>query len=390
MEIDFKTIDSFELDGYLILLKLNASRVHVLNPLASMIWQFKKTGLSDCKIASEMSEAFNIPKELALQDIKSIYAQWLLELAVPVEGVIPQQQQLSLPTELSGWLGEVSIYLSFSNCKVRVDFDSHVLAEKVKKLFSFSDILDKRDVNYQLDIISDSAAFLIVKDEYILDQVEAESHAAQRVFHHIVDLVCKHDDWLLILHAGGVCWQEQGIIFPALGGSGKTTLTAALIKDGFQYINDDVIPLIRHTGELVCLSTCLSIKSGSWSILQSRYPALKDLEVFGHQQSKVKYLKPSPDLIFEERLQQKIYAKHIVLPSYQTGAEAWLEPLSSVSALQAIIEGESLLRLPLDKQDIVALIKWIEPLTCHRLTYDKLDSAVALLREFVFPIKRVN
>ncbi len=80
-KIDFTKINSFELDNHLILLKQNASRVQVLNPLASIIWQFKKSGLSNLQIAKEISVAFDIPFELALQDINSINAQWMLDLA---------------------------------------------------------------------------------------------------------------------------------------------------------------------------------------------------------------------------------------------------------------------------------------------------------------------
>jgi uncharacterized Tic20 family protein len=387
MEIDFTSIDSFELDGHSILLKQNTSRVQVLNPLASLIWQFKKNGLKDIDIAGEMSKVFGISIEHALQDIKKIHTQWLTDFSASEEDVPPSKEPLALAKELSEWQGLESVFLSFPNCKVRVNFDSQIIAEKVKKkLSSFVDELGSSSVDFQLDIISHLTTFFIVKDGCVLDQVETESYAVQMISLHIVDMVCKYHDWLVILHAGGVCWQGSGVIFPALGGSGKTTLTAALIKDDFQYINDDVIPVIRDTEELVCLSTSLSIKSGSWTLLQSRYPELKSLEVFGDQEPRIKYL--SPPLL--EKAQVAVYAKHIVLPNYQAGAVAELELLSPVLALQAIIEGESLLHLPLDKQDIAALIKWIESLTCHRLTYDKLDPAVALLRQFCISNQTAN
>ncbi len=376
-EIDYNTVDSFELDNHLVLLKKNASRVQMLNPLAKMIWQFKKTGLSSQNIAREISEAFGIPIELALQDVISINAQLMLDLVTKYEESLPSKKTISFDKELSSWRASLAVFFFFPNFTIRVNFDSQVIADKVRCMFPYISGLEVKLVDVEVDVISHSNIYLIVKNGVVVEQAESKSYTALMVFHHIVDLASKSNDWLVILHAAGVSWKGHSIVFPALGGSGKTTLTAALIKHGFDYINDDVIPLIRDTGELVHLPISLSIKSGSWPLLQSLYPELESLEVFGSQERRIKYLAPPVN-----SSEQAIYAKNIILPNYQAGVTTKLESVSPAMALQAIIEGESLLRLPLKKEDIAALIKWIKPLGCYRLTYDKLEPTVDLLRQF--------
>lgn len=376
-EIDYSTIDSFELDNHLVLLKKNASRVQMLNPLAKMIWESKKSGLSSETIANEISDAFDIPIELALQDITSINAQLFLDLANKSENKVPPKKATPLIKELSRWQANLSVFLFFPCFTIKVNFDSQMIADKVSGMFPHSAGSEAKLIDVELDVISHSDIYLIVKDGVVVEQTESKSYIALMVFYHIVDLACKSNDWLVILHAAGVSWKGHGIVFPALGGSGKTTLTAALIKHGFDYINDDVIPLLRDTGELVHLPISLSIKSGSWPLLQSLYPELESLEVFGVQERRVKYL-PSPAHIS----QQVLVADYIILPNYQAGAVTKLESIAQSMALQAIIEGESLLRLPLKKEDIAALIEWIKPLGCYRLTYDKLEPAVDLLQQF--------
>ena len=376
-ELDFVAIDSFELDDHLILLQKNASRVQVLNPLASIIWQLKKSGLDNLQIAKEISNVSNTQVEDALKNIKSIHAQWMLDFSEPLDEEA-ELQETAPAIKSADWKAEISIFLSFTSCIVRINVDSELIAEKVRRLFPLTQIANIGLADIELNVIFNTKTYQIVKDNLVLEDTETESYTALMVFHHVVDLVCKYKDWLVILHASGVSWKGQGVVFPALGGSGKTTLSAALIKQGFGYINDDVIPLLRNTGELVHLATCLSIKSGSWSLLHSLYPELETLEIFGSKESKVKYLPPPAT----DNQLSTLYAKHIIIPNYQAGATAELEPLSPVMTLQAIIEGESLLHLPLNKKDIAALIEWLTPLTCHRLTYDKLDSAVALLRQF--------
>jgi len=376
-EIDYKTVDSFELDNHLVLLKKNASRVQMLNPLAKMIWQSKKSGLSSQTIANEISEVFDIPIELALQDVTSINTQLFLDLATKSENLVSPKTTLPLVKELSGWQANIAVFLFFPRITIKINFDSQVIADKVKCMFPHITGSKTKVIDAELDVISNSDVYLIVKDGVVVEQTESKSYTALMVFHHIVDLASKSNNWLAILHAAGVSWKGHSIIFPALGGSGKTTLTAALIKHGFDYINDDVIPLIRDTGELIHLPISLSIKSGSWPLLQSLYPDLELLEVFGSQERRIKYLAPPVN-----SSEQAIYAKNIILLNYKAGVTAKLESVSPALALQAIIEGESLLRLPLKKEDIAALIKWIKPLGCYCLTYDKLEPTVDLLRQF--------
>lgn len=376
-KIDYTRIDCFDLDEHLILLKNNSSTLQLLNPLAKFIWQLSRKGINNIKIAEEISEAFNVSSELAQQDVETLISQWLLDFSSinvtkTVEKIVPRLTQNKVND-----LTCSNILLSFSNTNIKVSLDSDIIAKKVRKIFSNVLISDTSTADIYFEVISRSGSYLIVKDNIILEQIETESYAALMIAHYVVDFACKQTNWLTILHAAGVSCQGSSIIFPALGGSGKTTLTAALIKQGFDYINDDTIPLLRNTNELIHLPTSLSVKSGSWSLLQVFYPEIEMLENYGSQEPRIKYL-PPPKSTFSSPL----LAKCIILPNYQAGAATNLDAISPVFALQAIVAGESLLHLPLKKEDVTALIKWLEPLPCYRLTYDKLNPAVDLLRQF--------
>lgn len=43
-----------------------------------------------------------------------------------------------------------------------------------------------------------------------------------------------------LFHAGSVSWKGEGMIFPAISGMGKTTLTLRLVKQGFKFLSDEV------------------------------------------------------------------------------------------------------------------------------------------------------
>lgn len=46
---------------------------------------------------------------------------------------------------------------------------------------------------------------------------------------------------ILLMHAAGVADERGGYIFPAQGGTGKTTLSLALVQNGFSLLGDDLV-----------------------------------------------------------------------------------------------------------------------------------------------------
>jgi hypothetical protein len=53
---------------------------------------------------------------------------------------------------------------------------------------------------------------------------------------------------LLWLHAGAAAWQGQALVFPAVVGNGKSTLTTRLCESGWQYLSDEYVPYDSATG----------------------------------------------------------------------------------------------------------------------------------------------
>lgn len=52
-----------------------------------------------------------------------------------------------------------------------------------------------------------------------------------------------HDRDMQVIHAGMVSQNGQGVLFPGMGGSGKSTSTLACLCSGFNYLGDDYIGL---------------------------------------------------------------------------------------------------------------------------------------------------
>ncbi|WP_353809250.1 hypothetical protein [Agromyces sp. SYSU T00194] len=53
---------------------------------------------------------------------------------------------------------------------------------------------------------------------------------------------------VLLMHAGGVASDEKGFLLPAYGGTGKTTLSMALMATGYRLLGDDLLFVETRTG----------------------------------------------------------------------------------------------------------------------------------------------
>jgi hypothetical protein len=377
----FHSVHQYDLDDHLVVSREGADRVQLLNPLAKYIWDSIREGQKVEVIAAEVARHFDILQEQALVDVNSVIAQWNHGLSAE-----PRPQQLrtssSPPKALySRWQPEVESRFGFPRFSVHVRYDSHEIAGLVALMLGYLAVPSAENPDHDMDIVANDSGqgYLIIVDNRVVETATDPADAAVMAFREIAELACRREDWLIILHAGSVAWQGQGIIFPSSGGAGKTTLTAALIRHGFDYINDDVIPVERGTGKLIPVPISLCIKSGSWPLLQHFYPELENLRSFGRNNLRVKYLPPPAATIGA----RSYTPQYLIIPSREDGAAPVLESVSPAEGLRAIIEGESLLPQPLTSADVAELTHWVGSLSCYRLTYDKLDPAVQTILDLM-------
>lgn len=89
------------------------------------------------------------------------------------------------------------------------------------------------------------------------------------LFNAVVAQVKTH----LLIHAGVVAAQGQGLMLVADSGHGKTTLTVELVRRGFQFLSDESAALSLTDQRLHPFPRALSLRPGSQSLLSLAHPA---------------------------------------------------------------------------------------------------------------------
>lgn len=136
----------------------------------------------------------------------------------------------------------------------------------------------------------------------------------------------------LLLHAGCVARGDRVIVFPATGGSGKTTLAAGLVRGGFGYLTDELVILHPRMGKVVPFPKAFSLKEGSYELFESFGP-----DPTGPEHDRVWYLDP-------ERLRPGSVVKTptpigwIVFPRYEAGATTRIEALTVGETVLGLFE----------------------------------------------------
>lgn len=195
----------------------------------------------------------------------------------------------------------------------------------------------------------------------------------------IVDL----HGFFLELHAGVVGGGPLGadgcMLLPARPGSGKSTLTAALVQAGWDYLSDEIALLDAATMRVAPVPTALCVKHSGLDPVVEFWPAAKDLAFHLRTDGKrVAYLAPPIERVVPPDARMAVRA--IVFPRYRQGRDLTWSELSQTDALRRLVDECVAISGRLDVARAQALVNWIANIPCHELTYGSTTSAVSAIR----------
>jgi hypothetical protein len=181
-------------------------------------------------------------------------------------------------------------------------------------------------------------------------------------------------DFGFYFHAGVVGTGDSCILLPAAAGSGKSSLTAALTHKGFRYFSDEVALIERGTFRVAPMPLAFCLKESGWTLMSRYFPEIMTLPIHQRYDAKmVRYMQPPAAAV----AQASGHVSHIVFPRYQPGVQTVLEPVARSTALRRLMEECLALRQRLNRDNVGALIRWIEGIECYALTFSSLDEACA-------------
>jgi hypothetical protein len=181
----------------------------------------------------------------------------------------------------------------------------------------------------------------------------------------------------LMLHAGVVERHGRAIVMPAMPGSGKSTLTAALTLRGFRLLSDEFGVVRLGDARLLPMLRPLALKNESIDVIQRFEPTA----VIGPHFPKthkgtVAHLAPLASHV--DARHEAAYPALVVFPRFDRAASVELEPVQKARAF-ARLAVNSFNYHALGPEAFEALGRLVDESSCWQLRYSDLDGAIRAL-----------
>jgi len=175
-----------------------------------------------------------------------------------------------------------------------------------------------------------------------------------------------------LLHGAALTWHNQGFILAGNSGYGKTSLSLALVKQGCQFLSDDIANLNLTTHHIEPFPRCLNLR-------QHGLPLLRHL-------LKTKEINPGPidiETLFPNSIGNASPLRHLfLLKGIQRQPK-----IQPVSKRQAIWHTLQLSHIPVTQpaQMLWQLAPLFNQIRCYELIVGELESTAALIRHWLGP-----
>lgn len=180
----------------------------------------------------------------------------------------------------------------------------------------------------------------------------------------------------LTLHAAVLERSGRALVMPAPSGAGKSTLCAGLAFSGWRLLSDELTLIDPGSGEVHPLPRPVSLKNASIGVLRQYAPQAQFGSIV-HETSKgtVGHCRPPADAV--RRALEPALPGWVVLPRYEAGAPARLQPLPKGKAMMRLIECAFNYNVH-GRRGFELLANLVQHCECYEFTYSRLDEAAAV------------
>ncbi len=187
----------------------------------------------------------------------------------------------------------------------------------------------------------------------------------------------------LMLHAGVVERDGRALILPAVPGSGKSTLTAALALRGWRLLSDEFGLVDWQTGVIHPLPRPIPLKNRSIPVIRAFSPEAELGPLFPKtRKGDVAHLRPPGDS--RQRQHETARPAWIVFPRFRVGAKMRLAALPDSLAFARLSQNSFNYRL-LGASGFQALETLIRGCHCWSADFGELDAMVTALDQLPPP-----
>ena len=273
----------------------------------------------------------------------------------------------------ASWTGEGSLDGRLPGLGFRIRYEPCRLGELLQPPLEQMIRESAGQVDLTIDLRSDEEGWMVLGDELVFGHCARASELVpmvkSRLMHRLLD-GARH---AIAFHAGAVSRKGRCLLLPGLAGSGKTTLCAALVQSGFEFISDDLVLLEQGSRALFGAPFPFALKEGSWLVLRRMFPEIDVLPV--HLRADRKEVKCLVAPIIAP-VGDAYPAGWIVFPRYSPNSTVELRKLDQAMVLNRLLAESFAPSSRLGTGQFGLLVNCVRAASCYELSFATLDDAL--------------
>jgi hypothetical protein len=369
-----KDLWEFPVEDFLVVAQPHVPGLYILNPSARLVWDLLKSATPIAELVRQFASTYDIPGEVAAQDVTRTLDDWR-------SGLLSRQQdsssRVATPPEVAVSSGTdffAQDYLVLGK-NVRVILQTSELADEIApRLKSIPHAPSVPDFTFR--VVEESDGFRIFCNQCCIASEEGVGAARAVLLQEIVRR-CRDRDCLAVFHAGACGSSSRCVIFPASTQSGKTTLAAVLMKMGATFYSDDSVLLERDTLTVPVMPFALTVREGSWDVLNPRFPELQEAPIVSRYGQRIRFLPPVG-------MNREDHAAQVAAIVFSRFKPDGANEISSLDKLHTLLRlQESGFWVAHDEQSIRTFLAWIHSTPSFTLNYSDVDQAASIIRRFI-------
>jgi hypothetical protein len=374
-------LKSFVLEDSLVVVGRRVRELAVLNATGRFVWERRELNWEPSRIALHLSMEYGIDRQQARSDVDTCLEAWaragLLDTAGDEE---PETADIGTFSPVGP---DSRPHREFRACRYelggqlfRVEFGSRELHDEAAPLLAHLAATSKDEPLHLVQLVETEEGYSLWRNGRRIESAATCTGLIFALQHELFEIGYDRA-WCVGLHAAAIADSEVSVVLAGQGGSGKSTLTAALLQFGFVYLSDDVVPLDSRDRAAVPLPVCLNLKSGSLPVLERYYPGIRALPGYPAGNATVHYFPPPG---FAENPPRGSYpVSHLVFPRYQAGARTDFHAIGAVEAFRGLVEGGSVVRR-WSAAAVEELVECVKSIPAYSLVFGDLDEAASCVR----------
>ena len=239
--------------------------------------------------------------------------------------------------------GGLNIVTGPFNCSLRTDVDG--VAAEVAVLYGEHELAPAGDmIDFHVEVAATPGLrrWLRPQVQFLADGVTPftplpRAQALPMLEWGLNWCVTAYSHHLLVLHAACVARDDRAVILPAPPGSGKSTLCAALVNRGWRLLSDELTLVDFNAGRVSGLARPVNLKNASIDVIR-RFAPEAYLTPPVHDTSKGTVALMAPPAASVLAASAPARPCWMVLPRYEAGAAATLEPMPRGQAFLQIAD----------------------------------------------------